>query len=1094
MNVMFVSQCSGRALTETRRVLDQYAERRGERSWHTPVTMEGLKTIHKLLRKTARKNSAIACYRIRRDRNELTWIVGNAQSFNSRGATPTNWTEQDLIRSRDEDDWHHGVVIRLLAAMAALFHDFGKANYLFQQKLRKDSNQAISDPYRHEWVSLRLFVSLIGDVNDDRSWLQRFAENESNLANWEERIQRDGLDRQSSTAPLVKLPPIAQAVGWLILTHHRLPTPPDKRVLRSSTLVHVEKHISADWCFPDKSDTTDKNNRRVCQCWDFKEGIPIDSRDWQRYVAKVAREFLHLDHQLLERNWLEEPQVLHVARLALILADHHYSSQPSSHKFGDSKYPLYANTDFEGQLKQRLDEHLIGVEESASKIVRTLPRLVGSLPRIARHRGFRQRTLIPQFRWQNRASDLAEGIRTRSVASGFFGVNMASTGTGKTLANGRILYGLADQHLGARFTLALGLRSLTLQTGDAYRKRLHLDVDDLAVLVGGGSVQELHENAKPRPAVPGSESSQELLPEQTHVHHEGNLENGPLKNWLKQQQNALLNAPVVVCTVDHLMPATEATRGGKQILPMLRLLTSDLVLDEVDDFDTNDLYAVSRLVYWAGLLGSRVLLSSATIPPAIARGLFQAYSSGRKAFRRSRGDVPIPASQDPAICCAWFDEFTCQTQSCKDDKEFSSSHDQFVGKRIPKLKEQPNRRCAQIIQLHSTEKEDPIDTIADSLYETMHEMHRNNALLDPITGKNLSIGLIRMANIDPLVQTATKLINRSPKTGFELHLCVYHRQYPLLIRHQLEQRLDRILRRDNNEPNKLFELAEIRNLLDTPSCSEQNVMLVVIASPVAEVGRDHDYDWAIVEPSSMRSIIQLAGRVRRHRLEEWNAHNVALLNMNRRALAGKRPAFIYPGYERKKRFELNTHELQSLLRDEELQKIDATSRIRTSRKSDATGRLSDLEHEVLSHLMLGSESQTQSRDSIHTWWKSKAHLTGVLQKSHPFRAGSPTLDYWLLPESHENSPLVLHRREKNSMHGPTKNDRLINRVTPSVAEHCHWWVEEDDRDVLEKYATKTNLDIRQCALRYMTLQLRTKNGYERRWDYHPAMGFSNSRV
>lgn len=30
-------------------------------------------------------------------------------------------------------------------------------------------------------------------------------------------------------------------------------------------------------------------------------------------------------------------------------------------------------------------------------------------------------------------------------------------------------------------------------------------------------------------------------------------------------------------------------------------------------------------------------------------------------------------------------------------------------------------------------------------------------------------------------------------------------------------------------------------------------------------GRDHDYDWAIVEPSSMRSIIQLAGRIRRHR-------------------------------------------------------------------------------------------------------------------------------------------------------------------------------------------------------------------------------------
>ena len=31
MNVLFVSQCSKRALTETRRILDQFAERRGDR-------------------------------------------------------------------------------------------------------------------------------------------------------------------------------------------------------------------------------------------------------------------------------------------------------------------------------------------------------------------------------------------------------------------------------------------------------------------------------------------------------------------------------------------------------------------------------------------------------------------------------------------------------------------------------------------------------------------------------------------------------------------------------------------------------------------------------------------------------------------------------------------------------------------------------------------------------------------------------------------------------------------------------------------------------------------------------------------------------
>ena len=42
MNVLLVSQCDKRALTETRRILDQFAERRGDRTWQTPITRAGL--------------------------------------------------------------------------------------------------------------------------------------------------------------------------------------------------------------------------------------------------------------------------------------------------------------------------------------------------------------------------------------------------------------------------------------------------------------------------------------------------------------------------------------------------------------------------------------------------------------------------------------------------------------------------------------------------------------------------------------------------------------------------------------------------------------------------------------------------------------------------------------------------------------------------------------------------------------------------------------------------------------------------------------------------------------------------------------------
>lgn len=79
MNILLISQCDKRALTETRRILDQFAERKGDRSWQTPITQAGLETLHRLLRKTARKNTAVACHWLRgRDHAELLWIVGDA--------------------------------------------------------------------------------------------------------------------------------------------------------------------------------------------------------------------------------------------------------------------------------------------------------------------------------------------------------------------------------------------------------------------------------------------------------------------------------------------------------------------------------------------------------------------------------------------------------------------------------------------------------------------------------------------------------------------------------------------------------------------------------------------------------------------------------------------------------------------------------------------------------------------------------------------------------------------------------------------------------------------------------------------------------
>ncbi len=96
MMVTFVSQCEKKALNRTRRVLDSFANRIGDNTWQTVITNEGLSAVKKLLRKTASKNTAVACHWIRsRSRSQFLWVVGNRNKFNEQGVVPVNYTSQD---------------------------------------------------------------------------------------------------------------------------------------------------------------------------------------------------------------------------------------------------------------------------------------------------------------------------------------------------------------------------------------------------------------------------------------------------------------------------------------------------------------------------------------------------------------------------------------------------------------------------------------------------------------------------------------------------------------------------------------------------------------------------------------------------------------------------------------------------------------------------------------------------------------------------------------------------------------------------------------------------------------------------------------
>ena len=121
---------------------------------------------------------------------------------------------------------------------------------------------------------------------------------------------------------------------------------------------------------------------------------------------------------------------MHLGRLGLMLADHHYSglTDPSARSDLNPAYPLFANTNRKtGTFNQTLDEHLLGVARHAGMVAHALPGFEHHLLRLVRHKGLRKRSADARFRWQDRAADLAGAMREAAARHGAFIVNMAST-------------------------------------------------------------------------------------------------------------------------------------------------------------------------------------------------------------------------------------------------------------------------------------------------------------------------------------------------------------------------------------------------------------------------------------------------------------------------------------------------------------------------------------------------------------------------------------------------------------------------------------------------------------------------------------------
>lgn len=214
MNILVVSDSSGKAAARCAAILDSYATRIGERTWAAPITEEAAGELHEALSSSASRSTAVACYRNEgRSSMKLMWIVGSRSHFGRDGAFPIKTAHSKM--PSEVPSWIKAA--SLAAEAAGEVHDLGKFSVKFQNKLRGKAEAA--DGVRHEWISMKLVQALrevgaSGEVSEDawkKAWSGLLRKIPSSVLGTRKIVNR----ASAVSTPL-------ECLDFLVATHHGL--------------------------------------------------------------------------------------------------------------------------------------------------------------------------------------------------------------------------------------------------------------------------------------------------------------------------------------------------------------------------------------------------------------------------------------------------------------------------------------------------------------------------------------------------------------------------------------------------------------------------------------------------------------------------------------------------------------------------------------------------------------------------------------------------------------------------------------------------------------------------------------------------------
>lgn len=955
MKILLILECSKIALKRSRRIASKYLNQIGRRTYLNDISNKALQMMYDELKSVTSKNNAIVCYRLTRTQKEIVFKLGSQKNFSEEGffvyknkeipkEFKMSFVDEYLCNLTSIAGYFHDIGKANKGFQAALRYSLSSGSGVMNDYRHEYVSFYMLYNY---FYNTKIWNSAIDEKSLIRNIINSFDTLEIN--DFLKGITSVGKKNFKcfQISSFQKFP-VLNSILWLVLTHHKLVN--NKSISENDgKFFDFKKYdrISSkqiDDKTKDKGFENFKKNNNIIEKNNLNIFLDFDSNHLEffqdtSFIFKIKSCFQYLFENY--ENFLQEisynkdetsltesfnksklPAALTlICRPALVYSDY-YSSSIKKACDKSSKDIAYANTTAtedgsHNVLADSLLTHLKYVGDNVKKEFTLL--LDYKKFEDFRHldKGLKEclkpaetiSSVHPKFMWQDIA---AEKLKSRNITDKpFFGILMAGTGCGKTRACAKIMNALTSDKL--RFSVALGLKTLSCQTEKEYvneifntnlktaKKEVSLlvgpclqNIEEKAVATDNPFSYENFENYDEVANFNGSIS--EGAESQNSEDDSFQLNSFDVNNYLlkplckNNKQKSLVYSPIVVMTIDHVIKVIQQQNSVNLTL-LTRIISSDFVIDEIDDYDAKDLVSIAVLIYILGYFGKKVLISSATVTPDVSKTLFDYYQRGVKDNYKEHKIIEYAFINELETEC-----YSLDLNEKRSLNKFSNNYDTFVEGAANAILNNIKDHSKHNLGLLDINKSP--DMYKDILNGCV-DLHNDNYINYEKDGKKLkiSLGFVKFNNVKSSQKfsiSIDKYGSTHEFSNYQFAWINYHSKFVNLERYFIENWLDTNMKRkvkltpdlhSLEGSEKLFRNEFFENLIQTAINEDrENIILILSTTNIIEVGRDHDYDWAILESTTSKSLVQSIGRVQRHRQVNVNRYkdnghkNVLIMN------------------------------------------------------------------------------------------------------------------------------------------------------------------------------------------------------------------------